>query len=170
MVKTMTEANSIPVFGYDDEYDVTELVNFKNHVKDVTLESGVKFTYMPVIIKAVSLALSQYPILNSSVDATCENIIYKAAHNISIAMDTADGLIVPNVQNVQSLSIMDIATELNRLQALGNAGKLGTSELTGGTFSLSNIGAIGGTYARPVILPPNVAIGALGKFQVRKFN
>lgn len=116
-------------------------------------------------LQAVSLALTEFPILNSIVDANCENITYKAAHNIGIAMDTPEGLVVPSVKNVQTLSIYDIAVELNRMQTLGAAGKLTNAELTGGTFSLSNIGVIGGTYARPVILPPEVAIGALGKLQ-----
>lgn len=86
----------------------------------------------------------------------------KASHNIGIAMDTERGLIVPNVKNVQVHSVFEIATELNRLQKLGSLGQLSTTDLTGGTFTLSNIGSIGGTYAKPVILPPEVAIGALG--------
>ncbi|XP_063434792.1 lipoamide acyltransferase component of branched-chain alpha-keto acid dehydrogenase complex, mitochondrial-like [Mytilus trossulus] len=165
MVKTMTEANNIPTFGYDDEFDMSALVELRSKVKAITDEKGVKFSYMPIIMKAVSMALTEFPMLNASVDKTCENITYKAVHNIGIAMDTQDGLIVPNVKNVQSLSIFELAAELNRLQSLGLAGKLGTSDLSGGTFSLSNIGAIGGTYARPVILPPEVSIGALGKIQ-----
>lgn len=86
-------------------------------------------------------------------------------------MDTEQGLIVPNVKNVQVCSVFEIASELNRLQALGSAGQLGTNDLTGGTFTLSNIGTIGGTYAKPVIVPPEVAIGALGKIQILpRFN
>ncbi|GFO13289.1 dihydrolipoamide acetyltransferase component of pyruvate dehydrogenase complex [Plakobranchus ocellatus] len=81
-------------------------------------------------------------------------------------MDTPEGLVVPCVKNVQSLSIFEIAAEMNRLQTLGLAGKLGVEDLSGVTFSLSNVGTIGGTYTKPVIMPPNVAIGALGKIQV----
>ncbi|XP_069125946.1 lipoamide acyltransferase component of branched-chain alpha-keto acid dehydrogenase complex, mitochondrial-like [Argopecten irradians] len=166
MVKSMTEANSVPLFGYCDEIDVTSLVRLRERAKEVTAETGMKFSYMPFIIKATSMALHQFPILNASVDSACENITYLASHNIGIAMDTIEGLIVPNVKNVQSLSVYEIAAELNRLHALGLEGKLSTADMTGGTFSLSNIGAIGGTYAKPVVLPPQVAIGALGKFQV----
>ncbi|XP_060080711.1 lipoamide acyltransferase component of branched-chain alpha-keto acid dehydrogenase complex, mitochondrial-like [Ylistrum balloti] len=166
MVKSMTEANSVPLFGYCDEIDVTKLVFLRESAKAVTAATGMKFSYMPFIIKATSMALHQFPILNASVDKECENITYLAAHNIGIAMDTIEGLIVPNVKNVQSLSVYEIAAELNRLHALGLEGKLSTADMTGGTFSLSNIGAIGGTYAKPVVLPPQVAIGALGKFQV----
>ena len=83
-------------------------------------------------------------------NSICKLLVYvtnvskylQAAHNIGIAMDTPDGLIVPNVKNVQALSIFEIASELNRLQSLGNAGKLTQEDLTGGTFSLSNIGVV----------------------------
>lgn len=71
-----------------------------------------------------------------------KDLRFQAAHNIGLAMDTKDGLLVPNIKNVQGLSIFEIAAELNRLQVLGEAGKLGTEELTGGTFSLSNIGSV----------------------------
>ncbi|XP_012886850.1 PREDICTED: lipoamide acyltransferase component of branched-chain alpha-keto acid dehydrogenase complex, mitochondrial [Dipodomys ordii] len=121
--------------------------------------------------QAASLGLLQFPILNASVDENCQNIIYKASHNIGIAMDTEQGLIVPNVKNIQVRSVFEIAAELTRLQKLGSSGQLSTPDLTGGTFTLSNIGSIGGTYAKPVILPPEVAIGALGSIKaLPRFN
>ncbi|XP_027014941.2 lipoamide acyltransferase component of branched-chain alpha-keto acid dehydrogenase complex, mitochondrial isoform X2 [Tachysurus fulvidraco] len=171
MVKTMTAALKIPHFGYKDEVDISRLVRLRSELKDVVEPRGVKLSYMPFFIKAASLALHHFPILNASVDEACQNITYKAAHNIGLAMDTPQGLLVPNIKNVQMLSLFEIATELNRLQALGVTGQLGTTDLTGGTFTLSNIGSIGGTYAKPVILPPEVAIGALGKIQILpRFN
>ncbi|XP_072294969.1 lipoamide acyltransferase component of branched-chain alpha-keto acid dehydrogenase complex, mitochondrial [Eucyclogobius newberryi] len=166
MVRTMTAALKIPHFGYCDELDLSRLVQLRKDLQLLTAAQGVKLSYMPFFIKAASLALLHFPILNSSLDEACQNITYKASHNIGLAMDTAQGLLVPNVKNVQMLSVFEIALELNRLQTLGAAGQLGTNHLTGGTFTLSNIGSIGGTYAKPVILPPEVAIGALGKIQV----
>ena len=80
-------------------------------------------------------------------------------------MDTPQGLLVPNIKKVHQMSVVEIAEELNRLQDLGLRGKLGADDLKNGTFSLSNIGSIGGTYAKPVIMPPQVAIGAVGKVQ-----
>ncbi|XP_031133015.1 lipoamide acyltransferase component of branched-chain alpha-keto acid dehydrogenase complex, mitochondrial isoform X1 [Sander lucioperca] len=166
MVRTMTAALKIPHFGYCDEVDLSRLVSLRSELRSIAEARGVKLSYMPFFIKAASLGLLHFPVLNASVDEGCQNITYKASHNIGLAMDTLQGLLVPNVKNVQLLSVFDIAQELNRLQALGVAGQLGTSELSGGTFTLSNIGSIGGTYAKPVILPPEVAIGALGKIQV----
>jgi 2-oxoisovalerate dehydrogenase E2 component (dihydrolipoyl transacylase) len=161
MVKTMTQANSVPHFTYCDEYDMSELVKLRKQLKKQNKD--LKISYLPFIIKACSQALNNFPILNAHVDSKCENITYKGSHNIGLAMDTKDGLLVPNIKNVQQLSINQIANELNRLQQLGKEGKLSTDDLTGGTFSLSNIGVIGGTYAVPILLLPEVAIGALGK-------
>ncbi|KAL7397444.1 hypothetical protein ABVT39_022261 [Epinephelus coioides] len=166
MVKTMTAALKIPHFGYCDEVDLTRLVSLRAELKSIAESRGVKLSFMPFFIKAASLGLLHFPILNASVDEGCQNITYKASHNIGLAMDTSQGLLVPNVKNVQLLSVFDIAQEVNRLQTLGAAGQLGTNDLSGGTFTLSNIGSIGGTYAKPVILPPEVAIGALGTIQV----
>ncbi|XP_063849467.1 lipoamide acyltransferase component of branched-chain alpha-keto acid dehydrogenase complex, mitochondrial-like [Scylla paramamosain] len=166
MVRTMTQANQIPHFCYCDEVDMTALVGLRGHLKAAAEAYGVRLSYMPFFIKAASIALSHYPILNASVDDKCENITYKASHNIGLAMDTSEGLVVPNVKGVQGLTLMEVAAELNRLQELGLRGSLSTRDITGGTFTISNIGSISGTYAKPVILPPEVAIGAVGKIQV----
>lgn len=165
MVKSMTAANAIPHFGYSDEIVVDQLVSLRDELKPIAEARGVKLSYMPFILKAISLALKSYPVLNSSVNADVTKLIYKASHNLGVAMDTPQGLIVPNIKNVQLLTIFEIAQELNRLQRLGKEGRLGKDDLTGGTFTLSNIGVIGGTYAKPVLMPPEVAIGALGKIQ-----
>jgi len=166
MVKTMTAALRIPHFGYADELDISELVRFREAVKEWCLQKGVKISFMPFFIKAASMALIQFPILNASVDEKCENITYKAMHNIGVAMDTPQGLVVPNIKHVQSRTVVEIAVELNRLIDLGLKGQLGTSDISNGTFTLSNIGTVGGTYLKPVILPPEVAIGAIGKIQI----
>lgn len=165
MNKAMSESLKIPHFGYSDEIDIGRLVDVRKRLKASTAEKGIKLSYMPFFVKACSMALAEYPIMNSYFNAQQETITYKADHNIGVAMDTAHGLLVPNIKRVQLLSVLEIAQELNRLQELGWAGKLGESELKGGTFALSNIGSIGGTYASPVIFPPQVAIGAIGRVQ-----
>ncbi len=165
MVQSMKESLKIPHFGYYDEVDMTSLMEIRKMISAVGEKEGIKITYLPIMIKAASVALAEYPTLNSFVskDETTQTI--KSDHNIGLAMDTPRGLLVPNVKNCEQRSIFDIAHEINRLQALGTANKLGEEELTGGTFTLSNIGSIGGTYASPVILAPQVAIGALGKIR-----
>lgn len=166
MVKTMTTANNIPHFSYCDEYDMNSLVNLKYQLKKLAKERGVEsISFLPIIIKACSVALHSYPILNAHVDEKCDNITYKASHNIGVAIDTKDGLIVPNIKNVETKSIFEIANDLLRLQNLAMSSKLAPNDLMGGTFTLSNIGSIGGTYMKPIILPPEVAIGALGRIQ-----
>jgi hypothetical protein len=117
---------------------------------------GLYFRYLPFMIKAVSLALREYPMLNSHVDAECTEMVYKAEHNISIAMQTPNGLLVPNVKNCEARSVLEIAEELNRLQTLGAQGMLGPNDLKGGTFALSNIGVVGGTYMTPILVLPQV--------------
>ena len=120
---------------------------------------------MPFVVKAASLSLLSHPRLNCSVDEKRESLIYHGRHNIGVAMDTEHGLIVPNVKDVQKLSVFEVAEEMVRLADLGRRGKLGEDDLKGGTFTISNIGSIGGTYTKPVIMPPEVAIGALGRTQ-----
>ncbi|TMW56351.1 hypothetical protein Poli38472_006361 [Pythium oligandrum] len=165
MVKSMNAALKVPHFGYADEIEMDAVYKLREDLKPLALERGVKLSFMPFIIKAASLALKYHPSLNASVSADETTVTMHAAHNISVAMDTPTGLIVPNIKNVESKSILDIATELNRLQGLATAGKLAPADLTGGTFSISNIGSVGGTYMGPVILVPQVAIGAVGKIQ-----
>ncbi|GAU89677.1 hypothetical protein RvY_02197 [Ramazzottius varieornatus] len=166
MVKTMSAALQIPHFGYCDEVDLTQLVQLRSQLKELAKSRGINFSYMPLFIKAASLALTQYPVLNAHVDENCENLIYKGAHNIGVAIDTGNGLLVPNIKNVQTKSCLDIASDLTGLQERAAKNQLSPEDMKNVTFSLSNIGSIGGTYAKPVILPPTVAIGALGKIQV----
>lgn len=167
MFKSMTAALKIPHFTYSDEVNVTELVKLRDTLKcDATAQYGIKLTFMPFFIKAASLALTKYPILNSQLDEPNESIVYQKSHNISIAMATQNGLIVPNVKNCEQKTILQIARDLNDLLERGRSGKMTPADYQNGTFSLSNIGVIGGTYTKPVIAPPQVAIGAIGTTSV----
>uniref|UniRef100_A0A1I7TTQ4 Dihydrolipoamide acetyltransferase component of pyruvate dehydrogenase complex n=2 Tax=Caenorhabditis tropicalis TaxID=1561998 RepID=A0A1I7TTQ4_9PELO len=165
MIKTMTEALKIPHFGYNDEINVDALVKLRGELKEFAKERHVKLSYMPFFIKAASLALLEFPGLNATTDDKLENVIHKASHNICLAMDTPGGLVVPNIKNCEQRSIFEIAQEITRLMEAGKRQQIGREDLVGGTFTLSNIGAIGGTYASPVIFPPQVAIGAIGKIE-----
>lgn len=163
MVQTMTQALKIPHFVYSDELSVTQLTRLRRDVRTQLEEAGnVKLSAMPFFIKAASNALRRFPALNASVDENCTNVTFRSAHNIGVAMDTKVGLAVPVIKNVQQLSVMEIAQELNRLMQSGKSGNFQPDDLSNGTFTISNIGAIGGTYMKPVILSPQVAIIAIG--------
>ncbi|GAB0094020.1 Dihydrolipoamide acetyltransferase component of pyruvate dehydrogenase complex [Sergentomyia squamirostris] len=166
MLKSMTEALKIPHFAYSDEIMMNNLMAVREQLKADALERGVKLTYMPFCIKAASKALLKFPILNSSLDEANESVIYRGSHNISVAMDTPQGLVVPNVKHCEQKTILDIARSLNELQERGQKGSLRPEDFADGTFSLSNIGIIGGTYTHPCIMSPQVAIGAMGRTKV----
>jgi 2-oxoisovalerate dehydrogenase E2 component (dihydrolipoyl transacylase) len=162
MYKSMTESLKIPHFSYSEEVDMTKLVSVRDEVKIEAQSRGIKITYMPFFIKAASFALHKYPIL----DIENESIIYKPYHNISIAIHTPMGLVVPNIKNVHEKSILELSKDLSDLQQKGIKGALVPADFSDGTFTLSNIGVIGGTYTHPVIMPPQVCIGAIGKINV----
>lgn len=165
MFNTMTRSLSIPHFLYADEINLTPLSAIRRTV-NTNAANSLKLSLLPFIIKALSLALAEHPLLNCRVETNGSDtpqIIVRSNHNIGVAMDTPQGLLVPNIKNVSSLSIYSIATELGRLQQLGQAGKLGVAELTGGTITVSNIGSIGGTYVAPLLVSSEVAILGIGR-------
>lgn len=143
MVKSMTESLRIPHFAYCDEVEMSNLIKVREQLKEECLTNyGVKLTFMPFLIKAASQALLKFPKLNASFDEPNMSIIYKESHNISIAIATPQGLIVPNIKNVQTKSIVQIAQDLNQLQEKGLKGSVTPDDFANGTFALSNIGMV----------------------------
>jgi len=166
MARQMAESvSTIPHFTYCEEIDLTELIALRLSLKDGLAKQGVKLTMMPFFMKAMSLALNEFPILNSQVNSDCSEITYFDDHNIGIAVDSKVGLLVPNVKGCQQKSIVEIAKDLTKLTDSAREGRVSPSDLKGGTITISNIGAIGGTVATPIINKPEVAIVALGKVQ-----
>lgn len=205
MVKNMTLAQKIPHLGLGDDIDMSLLVDLKPQIKKISQEHNVKLTYISFMVKAVSESLKQFPILNASLNDECDAIKYWADHNIGVAMDTPHGLVVPIVKRVQNLSIVQVAAEIQRLQEKGLKGQLSLDDMSGGTFTISNIGSVsihyfmrhllglrsvsteqkslviqnvifseiqvGGSFGIPVILPPQVVIGAVGRIDtIPKYN
>ncbi|KAL8827591.1 MAG: hypothetical protein Q9191_003090 [Dirinaria sp. TL-2023a] len=165
MFKTMTRSLSIPHFVYADEIDVTALSSLRQRLK-TSKHSPQKISYMPFIIKAVSLALNEHPLFNARIDLSdpqTPNLVLRRTHNIGIAIDTPHGLVVPNIKDIHAHSLASLATELSRLQRLAQTGKLAPADLAGGTITISNIGSIGGTYVSPVIVQGEVVILGLGR-------
>ncbi|KAL2459667.1 Lipoamide acyltransferase component of branched-chain alpha-keto acid dehydrogenase complex [Forsythia ovata] len=165
MAKSMTLAAKIPHFHYVEDINCDALVKLKSSFQNENSEPDVKHTFLPILIKLLSMALSRYPLLNSCFNEELQEVSLKGSHNIGIAMATPYGLVVPNIKKVQSLSILEITKELSRLQQLALANKLNPDDISGGTITLSNIGAIGGKFGSPLINVPEVSIIAVGRIQ-----
>lgn len=162
---------TIPHFTYAEEIDVTALIALRLRLKEQYATDDLRITMMPLFIKALSLAIKEFPLMNSRVDEAFTELSYLAEHNIGMAVDGKTGLLVPNIKNVQSLSILDVAAEVTRLTTAARTGKISPADLKGGTITISNVGAIGGTVATPIINKPEVAIVALGRVQkLPRFN
>lgn len=146
-----------------DDADVTELERIRQASKADYATRGIKLTSMPFVVKAVALALRQNPTLNAAIDLQNEQIIYKQYVNIGIAVDTDRGLVVPVMRRPDDLSIPDIARALSGIADNARNDNFKLEDLRGGTFSISNLGAIGGTYSTPIINVPEVAILLLGR-------
>ncbi|MCA1930782.1 dihydrolipoyllysine-residue acetyltransferase [Rheinheimera sp.] len=172
MARQMQDSvSTIPHFTYCEEIDLTELIALRGQLKDQYAKQGIKLTLMPFFMKAMSLAIKQFPIMNSQVNSDCSELTYFDDHNIGIAVDSKVGLLVPNIKGCQNKSIVQIAQELTKLTDAAREGRVSPAELKGGTITISNIGTIGGTVATPIINKPEVAIVALGKTQLLpRFN
>ncbi|ESL08802.1 dihydrolipoamide branched chain transacylase [Trypanosoma rangeli SC58] len=171
MVNTMTEAGKIPSFTACEEIDLTSLLVAREELRSRLAISALddappKISLMPLFIKAVSMALSQNHYINAHVPHKCESLVVKKAHNIGFAVDTPKGLIVPVVRNVEGKSTMEVVQEVNELVQLSRKNQIPPKRLQGGTFTISNVGPVGATYATPLLLPPQVAISAFGRLQV----
>ena len=166
MAKAMAESvRTIPHFTYADEFDLTDVIALQRQLKARYQDEGVRITMMPFFIKALSLALKEFPLMNAQVNEDCTEITYFDDHNIGMAVDTKIGLLVPNIKQVQNKSIIEVANEVTRLTTAAREGKVAQADMKGGTISISNIGVIGGTVATPIINKPEAAIVALGKVQ-----
>jgi pyruvate dehydrogenase E2 component (dihydrolipoamide acetyltransferase) len=151
-----------------DEADVTELWRIKEKEKKAAEKKGIKLTVLPFIIKAVIAGLKEHPYLNATLDDENEEILLKKYFNIGIATDTPEGLMVPVVKNAGEKSILHLAQELIDLTDRARNRKIDLADLKGGTFTITNYGAVGGMYGTPIINHPEVAILGVGKIETRR--
>ncbi|RTH19888.1 branched-chain alpha-keto acid dehydrogenase subunit E2, partial [Thermus scotoductus] len=149
-----------------DEADLTELVALRERLKPEAERQGVKLTYLPFIFKAVVRALKKYPMLNSSLDEERQEIVYKRYYHLGLAVATERGLIVPVVRDVDRKNILELAQEIAELSAKAREGRLSPEEVTGSTFTVTNIGSVGALMSFPIINVPEAAI--LGVHSIRK--
>ena len=148
----------IPHVTQFDEADITDLEALRKEMKKEGAEKGIKVTFLPFLLKALSVVLREMPEFNSSLDDTNENLILKNYYHLGVAIDAPSGLIVPVVPDVDQKSVFDLSEELMDLSARARDKKLKPGELKGGTFTISSLGGIGGTWFSPIVNPPEVAI------------
>ena len=148
----------IPHVTQFDEADITDLEALRKEMKKEGAEKGIKVTFLPFLLKALSVVLRERPEFNSSLDDTNENLILKNYYHLGVAIDAPSGLIVPVVHDVDQKSVFDLSEELMDLSARARDKKLKPGELKGGTFTISSLGGIGGTGFSPIVNPPEVAI------------
>ncbi|KXG10395.1 Dihydrolipoyllysine-residue acetyltransferase component of pyruvate dehydrogenase complex [Anoxybacillus sp. P3H1B] len=146
-----------------DEVDVTKLVAHRKKFKDLAAQKGIKLTFLPYVVKALTSALREFPTLNTSIDDATEEIVHKHYYNIGIAADTDKGLLVPVVKHADRKSMFAIAKEINELATKAREGKLLPAEMKGASCTITNIGSAGGQWFTPVINHPEVAILGIGR-------
>ncbi|RBI63017.1 2-oxo acid dehydrogenase subunit E2 [halophilic archaeon] len=156
-----------PHVTHHDTIDVTELVETRAELKEIAEERGIHLTYMPFVMKALVAALKDFPYLNSALDEENDEIVLKNYYNIGVAVGTDHGLMVPVVEGVDQKDMLQIASDMNELVQKARDRTISREEMQGGTFTITNFGAIGGEYATPIINHPEVAILGLGELKQR---
>lgn len=146
-----------------DEIEVTNLVAHRKQFKPVAEAKGIKLTYLPYVVKALTSAIREFPMLNTSLDDSTEEIVHKHYFNIGIAADTEKGLMVPVVKDTDRKNIFSISDEINQLATKAREGSLSSAEMKGASTTITNIGSAGGQWFTPVINHPEVAILGLGR-------
>jgi len=146
-----------------EEADITELWELREREKKSLLDKGVHLTFLPFVIKAVHHALAGHPRLNASIDDEMEEIIIKKYYNIAIAVDTPDGLMVPVIKDADKKTILELSLEIQSLSEKAKERKIKIEEMKGSTFTITNYGHFGGTFATPIINYPDVAILGTGR-------
>ncbi len=154
---------TVPRVTNFDDADVTDLENIRNSSKEDYAARGIKLTAMPFVIKAVGMALRNHPVINASIDMEDGQVTYKEYVNIGIAVDSERGLVVPALRKADTLSIPEIARQLGQLADKVRDGDFSVEDLRGGTFTISNLGAIGGTWSTPIINVPETAVLLIGR-------
>ncbi len=153
----------IPHVTQQDEADITDIEAFRVRTNEEIAKTGVKVTMLAFLIKASVAALKKFPEFNASLEPGGENLILKKYYNIGFAADTPNGLVVPVIRNADQKSVVELAKESSELAAKAREGKLSPAEMSGGCFSISSLGGIGGSYFTPIINAPEVAILGVSK-------
>ncbi|AUG46172.1 branched-chain alpha-keto acid dehydrogenase subunit E2 [Haloarcula taiwanensis] len=157
----------VPHATHHDQVVVSGLVEARERLAPLAEERDVTLTYTPFVVKCVAAALDQHPVLNTALDTENEEIVYRDVHNIGVAAATDHGLVVPVVDDVDGKGLVELADEINDLVGRARERDIERSEMQGGTFTVTNFGAIGGEYASPIINVPETAILGIGALKER---
>ncbi|GAB66294.1 dihydrolipoamide acyltransferase [Plasmodium cynomolgi strain B] len=170
MCKSMNDSLSIPLFHLNEKYNVQNLISARSEIKKSVLEKdNVNVTLTSILIKLISTVLKDFPLLNSKFDSRTNTYTTYKSHNVCVAMDTPNGLLVPNIKKVESKNMVEIQKELTSLRDKAMQMKLSKSDITGGTITISNFGVIGGTFATPIVFDNQACIIGLSKIQKELF-
>jgi len=157
----------IPHVTQHDDADVTELEALRVQLNKENEKAGIKLTMLAFLVKAVVAALKKYPEFNASLDASGENLVLKKYFHVGFAADTPNGLVVPVLRDADRKGVIEIAQETGELAKKAREGKLGPADMSGGCFSISSLGGIGGTAFTPIVNAPEVAILGVSKSAIR---
>ncbi|MDH5357935.1 MAG: dihydrolipoyllysine-residue acetyltransferase [Gammaproteobacteria bacterium] len=158
---------NIPHVTQFDEADITEMEAFRKANKEMAAKRGVNLTPLVFIMKAVVASLKLYPELNASLSEDKESLIIKNYYNIGVAVDTPNGLMVPVIKDVDKKGFLELAGELGEISSRAREGALTAKDLQGGTFSISSLGGIGGSFFTPIVNAPEVAILGVGRHKMQ---
>ncbi|MGE7767243.1 dihydrolipoamide acetyltransferase family protein [Peribacillus sp. NPDC096540] len=164
MVKSVS---TIPHVTHVDELEMDRLKELKDQLKTYSDDKDIKLTFLPFFVKAIVIALKEFKTLNASIDEKTNEMVLKNYNHIGIATNTNDGLIVPVIKNADQKTIFQLADEIRKMAIQAREGKLSLEQITGSTFTISNVGPIGGLHATPIINYPEAAILALHKMEPR---
>ena len=156
---------TVPHVTQFDEADVTDLDAFRTREKPSAESRGIKLTFLPFVVKACAAALKEFPHFNSSLDRTGENLILKRYVHIGVAVDTPNGLVVPVVRDADQKGLFQLAEEIQELSERARDRKLRLEDLEGGSFSISSLGGIGGTFFTPIVNHPEVAVLGVSRME-----
>ena len=156
--KMVLSKSTIPHALLVDEADATNLLAMRGMLREIGEREGVRITILPFVVQAAVTALRLHPPMNASLDDERGEVVLKRHYDIGMAVDTADGLVVPVIRDAGEKTIVELAREIDRLAEGARAGKLSLSDLSGGTFTVTSIGSIGGLFSYPVINLPEAAI------------
>jgi pyruvate dehydrogenase E2 component (dihydrolipoamide acetyltransferase) len=167
IAERMELAWRVPQVTVFDEVDAGELIALRGQLREAAERSGARLTFLPLIVKAVTAALREHPGFNASIDMQRQEVLTRRYYHIGVATAVAEGLVVPVLRHADRRTLLELALELERLAEGARGRRLGSQELSGSTFTISNFGSFGASQGTPIVNPPEAAILGCGRIEER---